>query len=366
MPMRGISKFFAVVLLIIAVVVSALLVAAAYIEYLSPTHVALPALLGLVFPILAVCAIILFIGLLLLCPKYALVPLGALLLSIPALWQYFPINFNKEHIDTNRGTFTLLSYNVYYFKDAEKEPGADEVAYNRTLQNIIDYNADIVVLQEIGGYFGVHKRNKITQSQIDIINKRYPHRILQNSLLLLSKYPAQTIYDTRYTETASTVVYKVNIEGREVSIFNNHLESIGLNSEDKKLYVALATHPDSVSEKVSEIKGFTKKFLHAFEARAAQVEAVDAVADSIGGNIIMCGDINDTPNSYAYHTLKTGREDAFLQLGTGPGFTYRADGMWVRIDHIFYEGDFTARALKKGNKRYSDHYPIWVEFEWDE
>lgn len=360
--MKLFGKLIAIAVLVPAVIASLLLVLSAYVEYLSPAHIALPALLGLAFPIFAVCTALLFVVLLFLQPRYSLVPLAALLLSLPALWQYCPINLNKNSVDTNRDTFTLLSYNVYYFIDTQKEPLDAEVSYNRTLQYVIDQNADIVMLQETGGK--IRKSKKITQSQLNTLKKMYPYQLSSRYNMMLSKYPAKIVVDTAYTSTANTVAFRVDIEGKEVTIFNNHLESIGLNSEDKKLYVALATNPDSVPEKVGEIKGFTKKFLHAFEARASQVEAVDSMAHSIGGNIIMCGDINDTPNSYAYHVLKHGRNDAFLQLGIGPGYTYRADGMWVRIDHIFYEGDFTAKAIRKGKKRYSDHYPVWVEFEW--
>lgn len=362
--MNIIGRFFSGILLVVAIVVALLLLVAAYVEYLSPAHFALPALLGLGFPVIAVCAVLLFIVLLFLHRRYSLIPLVALLLSIPALWQYCPINIGNDTIDTNSDTFTLLSYNVYYFRDTEREPQNEDISYNRTLQYIIDYNADIVLLQESGRELYKSKRTKITQSQLDELKRLYPYQLSTKQNMMLSKYPAQLVKDTVYTDSANTGIYRVNIEGREVTIFNNHLESIGLSSEDKKLYVALATNPDSIPEKVSEVKSFTKKFLHAFETRASQVEVVDSLARTIGGNIIMCGDINDTPNSYAYHVLKNERDDAFLQKGVGPGFTYRANGMWVRIDHIFYEGDFVAKAVRKGNKRYSDHYPLWVEFEW--
>lgn len=362
--MNIIGKFFSSIILVVAILVSLLLLMAAYVEYLSPATFSIPALLGLAFPIIAVCTILLFLVLFIFCRKYSPVPLAALLLSIPALWQYCPINIKKDAIDTNRETFTLLSYNVYYFKDSQHEPQDGEVSYNRTLQYIIDYNADIVVLQESGGAIKKSNRLKITRSQIDELKRLYPYQVSTKHNVLLSKYPAQLVEDIVYTASANTGVYRVKIGDREVTIFNNHLQSIGLNSEDKKLYVALAANPDDISEKKNEVKGFAKKFLNAFEARAKQVEEVDALAQTIGGNIIMCGDINDTPNSYAYHVLKEGRQDVFLQKGVGPGFTYRTNGMWVRIDHIFYQGNFVVKDMRKGNKQYSDHYPIWAEFEW--
>ncbi len=78
----------------------------------------------------------------------------------------------------------------------------------------------------------------------------------------------------------------------------------------------------------------------------------------------MCGDINDTPNSYAYYRLTKNHRDAFLELGSGAGFTYLANRIWVRIDYLLYKGDMSAQYINVIGKRSSDHYPIYGEFEW--
>lgn len=362
--MKQLRKFIAGIILVFATILSLLLVTAAYARYISPLHFAFPALLGLTFPIIAVVTVLFLILLLLIYPKYALLPFLALATAAPALWQYCPINLGKDRIDTNRSSFTLLSYNVLYFNDSKKEKLKDNLPYNPTLQTIIDYNADVVALQESRDLAKRNKNLKITQEQIEKIKQSYPYKHLNNGCMLLSKYPIKVLHDTAFSKTAFSSIYQIDIEGKQITLANNHLQSIGLNKDDKELYKEIATHPDSISDKIYEIKGFTKKFLHAFEARAEQVATVDSIMRETGSNAILCGDINDTPNSYAYHVLKKGRNDAFLQLGSGPGFTYRADGMWVRIDHILYEGDFVATEMQKGNKRYSDHYPLWVKFEW--
>lgn len=361
-PLR---KIVALIILALSIVSSLVVVTAAYIEHLSPEVQPIPALLGLAFPIFALSTTLLFIVLLLIYPRYSLVSLVALLLSIPAMRQYCPINRGNDRLLTNRPGFSMLTYNTYHFVDVEKEALNDHIDYNRTLQNIINANADIVAIQEkSSSRFKENKRLKFTAEQIEHINQLYPYQILQSRGQILSKYPVRLVSDTIFTKTAFTTVFEADIDGHKVTIINNHLQSIGFTKDDKDLYVELTTRPDSLESKIGEAKLLTRKLLDAFQQRASQVEAVDSIARSIGGNIILCGDINDTPNSYSYHVLSKNRRDTYLDLGTGPGYTYLANRMWVRIDYLFYEGDMEARYVNVIEKRSSDHYPVYAEFEW--
>ena len=361
-PLR---KIVATLLLALSIVSSLLLVTAAYVEYLSPEVHSLPALLGLAFPLFVLSTLFFFLVLLLIYPRYTLVSLVALLLSFPAMRQYFPINRGNDRLVTNRPGFSILTYNTFHFVDVEGELLNDKIDYNRTLQNIINADADIVAIQEKSYLeFKENKRLKFTAEQVEQINKLYPYQIHKSYGPILSKYPVRLLSDTTYTKTAFTSVYEVDIEGRKVTIINNHLQSIGFTKDDKELYVELTTNPDSIEGKIGGAKQLTHKLLDAFQQRALQVEAVDSLARSIGGNIILCGDINDTPNSYSYHVLTHNRRDAYHDLGSGAGFTYMANRMWVRIDYLLYEGDMDARYINVIKKRSSDHYPVYAEFEW--
>ena len=361
-PLR---KIVATLLLALSIVSSLLLVTAAYVEYLSPEVHSLPALLGLAFPLFVLSTLFFFLVLLLIYPRYTLVSLVALLLSFPAMRQYFPINRGNDRLVTNRPGFSILTYNTFHFVDVEGELLNDKIDYNRTLQNIINADADIVAIQEKSYLeFKENKRLKFTAEQVEQINKLYPYQIHKSYGPILSKYPVRLLSDTTYTKTAFTSVYEVDIEGRKLTIINNHLQSIGFTKDDKDLYVELTTNPDSIEGKIGGAKQLTHKLLDAFQQRALQVEAVDSLARSIGGNIILCGDINDTPNSYSYHVLTHNRRDAYHDLGSGAGFTYMANRMWVRIDYLLYEGDMDARYINVIKKRSSDHYPVYAEFEW--
>lgn len=353
-------RFIIVIIVLILTIISAvMLIAASFAHTVPPTENSIMALMGLAYPIFIVTTLVGTIILAILKWQVALIPIAALIISGNGIWRYSPINISSNELDPNKENFTLLSYNVHQFVDAEKQ-GPE----NHILKYILVHNADVVVLQEAGPRLEVSETYRFTESILKQINYNYPYRVKGKGSLILSKYPVEMILDHWYSETANTSIYKVDINGREITIFNNHLESIGLNSDEKQAYREIAEQPENVTNNMGSIKGITRKLVSAFDMRCKQVQFIDAYADSIGGNIILCGDINDTPNSYAYDVLSEGREDAYLQLGTGPGYTYHADHMWVRIDHVFYQGDFSAKQLEVGNKMYSDHYPIFVGFEW--
>lgn len=359
--MGFIRRILTGVLLTGNIIAAALLLVASYAEWISPEWCAYLALLGLAFPIIALANLPFLIIWPFLYPRYIWVPIAALLSCAPAAWKYCPIH-PTNYIEDNHKGFTILSYNVYYFSDIDKN---EDKTYNQTLQYILNTDADIALIQEAPFPTTLKWRN-ITDEQIRQMERQYPHHIIGRGSFVLSKFPIKEISDTLYTRSALTNISLVDIDGQKITLFNNHLESIGLDKDDKALYRDLTTQPDSLKENWGDIKQMTRKFLKAFEIRAQQVDYIDSVAQATGGNIIMCGDINDTPNSYAYRVLKKGRRDAYLEHGNGPGYTYQMNRMWVRIDHIIYEGDFTARYVKLGDLRSSDHYPILARFDWTE
>ena len=73
---------------------------------------------------------------------------------------------------------------------------------------------------------------------------------------------------------------------------------------------------------------------------------------------LLTGDFNDTPASFAYHTLSTHLQDAFLQAGWGIGPTYSGFFQAYRIDYIFAGEKFSVKNYNTICANYSDHYPV--------
>ncbi len=196
-------------------------------------------------------------------------------------------------------------------------------------------------LQESSNLNGVGKK-----AQRDSINSRYPYRLYSNRSgeVLLSKYHATEI-DTPQPDwgSGSFCAYDVEVEGHEVTVVNCHLQSIGLTDDDKELYRELTDKElrNPSRSELSKVKnGIVTKLLAAFRIRAQQARYIKEFLATRKGNVILVGDFNDVPGSYAYRTIKSdGLKDAYSECAFGPTVTYNDNRFYFRIDQMLYRGD---------------------------
>jgi endonuclease/exonuclease/phosphatase family metal-dependent hydrolase len=142
-----------------------------------------------------------------------------------------------------------------------------------------------------------------------------------------------------------------------VRVYNMHLQSIHLLKEDYKFIDALGK--DSVE--IDEYKGSRKiagRLKRAFIKRAEQVDSVAKSLKNSPYPVIVCGDFNDTPASYTYHTMTNELTDAFVEAGKGWGKTYIGIFPSYRIDYILHSNDFEAFNYITHQEKLSDHYAI--------
>ena len=79
--------------------------------------------------------------------------------------------------------------------------------------------------------------------------------------------------------------------------------------------------------------------------------------------MIVCGDFNDVPNSYAYHTIGNGMKNAFAETGVGLGRTFTGIAPTLRIDNIFADIRFDVLQYIRVKKKLSDHFPILTDLK---
>lgn len=99
--------------------------------------------------------------------------------------------------------------------------------------------------------------------------------------------------------------------------------------------------------------------------RAKQARLIRQIADGITGAVVICGDFNDTPQSYAYRKIRDDFSDAYVSTGFGPGITYNEQGFWFRIDHILYNNVLRAVDSRIVRQKHSDHYPLRATLQWN-
>jgi endonuclease/exonuclease/phosphatase family metal-dependent hydrolase len=86
--------------------------------------------------------------------------------------------------------------------------------------------------------------------------------------------------------------------------------------------------------------------------------------------LVVCGDLNDVPNSYAYRHIRQDMRDAFLEKGSGIGKTFTSTSSrflgrlpTLRIDYIFADPRFTSTGFYMIRKALSDHYGMFADFK---
>lgn len=339
---------------------------AGYGGYINPDKFALAQLANMTFPGWIVLTLILLAVNLFIRKKLAWLSVVVLVACIGPILTISPLNFTSRSLspDDESRTFTLLTYNVYNFRDNQ---GVNPEWGNRTLSYILSTDADIVCLQESSNLNGVGKK-----AQRDSINSRYPYRLYSNRSgeVLLSKYHATEI-DTPQPDwgSGSFCAYNVEVEGHEVTVVNCHLQSIGLTDDDKELYRELTDKElrNPSRSELSKVKnGIVTKLLAAFRIRAQQARYIKEFLATRKGNVILVGDFNDVPGSYAYRTIKSdGLKDAYSECAFGPTVTYNDNRFYFRIDQMLYRGDLEAVRIKRGDLRSSDHYPLLATFLWN-
>lgn len=256
----------------------------------------------------------------------------------------------------------MLTYNVMAFgyKNHTKD------SPNKILDYIANSDADIVCMQE----FAVSRSNSnLTTNKIYRALRMYPYRSVfyKNStktqrygIAVFSKYPISNSRLIKYdSDFNGSSVHEIEVKGKRLTLINNHLESFKLTMEDRSRYSSLIK--SFSSDGLDELKGaFERKLGPAFRIRAKQAESVAAeVNGSKNDYVIVCGDFNDTPISYAHRTIQGGLKDAFAESGRGIGVTYNQNFFWFRIDHILHSPNIKAYNCTIDKVSYSDHYPVW-------
>ncbi|MDR1518185.1 MAG: endonuclease/exonuclease/phosphatase family protein [Dysgonamonadaceae bacterium] len=299
--------------------------------------------------------------------KLALISLAALLICHKPIFTFFPVHLFPAEVP--EGSIKILSYNVQGLGNEYKR-GANE---HPILDYIAKTDADIVCLQE----YMVSKTGKsmITQGDVNRILNKYPYRSvtgLESSgkyhifgLACFSKFPIKNTHEIIFDSSFNgAVTYTLDIEGKDVTVVNVHLESNQIGAADKRLYSDFLQNNEKV--RLDDVTSNIRKRLgRAYRKRASQVDKIKRyVARLDNETTILCGDFNDTPASFAYGKMKEGLRDAYAETGTGPGITYNEDLFLFRIDYIMHSENMKAYRAKVNNVKFSDHYPLQAYLKW--
>jgi endonuclease/exonuclease/phosphatase family metal-dependent hydrolase len=343
-------RFVWQIVTVVAAVGWGLLLVAAFSDRVSPLeHPYLP-FFGLFFSIiLAFNGLFICIWLVFRKWKQLVVALVVLLVCGGAILNNFPLHGKTKNLP--EGGVKLITYNVMNFgyigSHTEKEP-------HPILQYVIEQEPDIVCFQEYAPF------HKLTFEVIRKALKEMPYySVGVGDLAVFSRYPILSVKRLPIEGWFSaSCLLELDVDGHRVTLINNHLESNRITPDERTDYYDLTKEPNK-----EKLENFThmmfQRLTPAFQMRAKQAQVIDSVirADK-NPYMIVCGDFNDTPISYARRTIKGGLKDAFVESGSGIGISFNRYRFLFRIDYILHSKNMKAYNCTVGRLKVSDHYPV--------
>jgi endonuclease/exonuclease/phosphatase family metal-dependent hydrolase len=285
------------------------------------------------------------------------------LLGWNSFFSFYQINFNTAH--PSNKDMRVMSYNCMLFDLYNWSKNAE--SRNLIFEIIQEESPDILCLQE---FYTSEEANDFNNADtlVKFLRTKYLHAEYTTTLrekdhwgvATLTKYPivrkGKIVFNTSSNNIC--IYTDVLIDSDTVRIYNLHLASIHFAKKDYKFIDDIMN--DKETEQIEGSKNILRRLKRGFLRRSGQAEQVAQHIKSCRYKVILCGDFNDTPSSYAYRKLKGELNDAFIESGNGIGKTYAGKLPAFRIDYILYSKDFYSYNYHRVPETYTDHYPISV------
>lgn len=329
--------------------------------YISPLAFWPLAFFGISFPILFCinAAFILYWGVQV--RPWALLSLAMLLGSLNNFLGNVQFHFSEKAPSNN--DIKILNYNCMLFDlyNWSHNAHSRSIIFNMLQEE----SPDVLCLQEFytseekGSYNNADTLQKFLRARN--MHAEYTTTLGRNhwGIATFTRYPivrkGKIDFDTRSNNICIYTDMLVN--GDTLRIYNMHLASISFGKKEYKLLDDLSKNQIS-DPALNGSKSIVRRLKNGFLTRASQAELIAAHMATCPYKIIVCGDFNDTPSSFAYHTLSKNLKDAFRQSGAGIGRTYHGALPFLRIDYILYDKKISSYNYRKYSGSLTDHYPI--------
>ena len=267
----------------------------------------------------------------------------------------FPVALETVLTCAKNQTLTIGSYNVEGFywiaRNEEQKP---------IITLVKEYHIDILCIQE-----------HCEESNIDSITLKkrigLPFRkVFFNrhtnwanfGISIYSRYPILRSGEIDFNSQKNCSMWADILVGQDtIRIINNHLQTTDVNPNRAK-YEAYRS-VKNWSGQARTLVSILEQLKNNFQIRAQQAAQVRTIIDTTRYPVIVCGDFNDTPISFAYNYIKGDRLlDGFEKCGKGYGHTFNGIKSLLRIDFIAYDSLITGINYRSPHLPWSDHNPI--------
>jgi endonuclease/exonuclease/phosphatase family metal-dependent hydrolase len=280
---------------------------------------------------------------------------------------------------SDKGELRVMSYNVRLFDvynwlqrdewDDWEERKDNGAILDSIYSTIKETNPDVISFQE---YFnqplGAYKTKRQFQRKQGYkhanISYSFKEKGSKYGMATFSKYPIINKKYIKFKDAQNNgILISDIVKGEDtIRVFNVHLQSFKFG---KKQYKYLKNLKDSTYEAIDipETKALFTRLYSGFNKRTTQINIITTQIDNSPYPVIVCGDLNEVPLSYAYEQLSCKLQDSFLKAGTGLGITHTSGYPFMRIDYIFTSPSFETSGYQTITRKLSDHYPVVVDLK---
>ncbi len=297
----------------------------------------------------------------------AFIPLPVFLIGIWGVTMFWRPQLTQDHTDHSRDR-SLVSIATYNVRGMMREVDHERQRFVSSMDDVISavdsLKAGILCMQEFQSTRDFPRRH-FEDALPQYTHKRVRYNIggaddLGWGLAIYSKYPITGAGHIDFKGTSNSVIWAdIAIQRDTVRVFNAHLQTTSITATDHEYIVNMDFVGDSTrTAKVRQIVGRMK---NNYIIRAGQADTLAANVKASPYPVIVCGDFNDTPMSYAYRKINKRLRDSFREAGRGYGYTYRGFFDMLRIDYIMHSRRIGCVEYSSPSFDCSDHNPVTVK-----
>ncbi|HIW52008.1 MAG TPA: endonuclease/exonuclease/phosphatase family protein [Candidatus Alistipes excrementipullorum] len=272
---------------------------------------------------------------------------------------YYKIDITREYEEPqyDRDHIKVLSYNIRQMRNDKWQLTADSIR-----KFIADCKPDIICFQE--SHSDIESADMV-DSLLRGYNATRTDKVDGQFVRCYSKFRIIRCDSLDgMCGTGSGIWADMRIGSDTVRVFNVHLQTTSITADDKEYIINHRFISDSTRE--NKMHSIARRLYDNSLMRARQVEALHAHIAESPYPVILCGDFNDVPMSYAYRTASRGLTDTFSEQGHGYAHTFRGFFNMLRIDYILVSDEFETLSYEVPRIAASDHYPVFVRLKLDE
>ena len=290
--------------------------------------------------------------------RYFLYSLGWLAIS----WNHFDSLVGVSTPDISPDGLSILSLNCHGFfaPSTGKRPTAEEweswISANKEV--------DFLFFQEFpsnGRFSGAGAA--VAKKEFA---RHWPHKYHQagGRLAIWSKYPLSDKKVNYFSNHVNGIMQATaTVNKQRIRLLNVHLQSNSITELSDEFVTDLDVPEKETLNKFVEM---LRRYKNAAIQRARQVKQLEEILENSSGSLVLGGDFNDTPQSYAYQRIHSYLSDGFRQKGMGIGTTYQGKLPGLRIDYIFFSPDLFVESYRHRKTLFSDHKMVQTSFRWKE